>query len=551
MKNCFYAFVVAIFATTAMYAQDASFTDLMKAPTEVNAYTEGDVIWEPPCVAAGESITYEYELGCKGLDRVGLDDVLYDTQDGGRAYIVASTTTNEYYIKNPLPRTMIGSYIKGELIEKDNEKYIECKLPQLLNARESTNAGVKIIVGKKIINPDGMIFYEPVENEEEKVVRYVYDEATNGYIMEFDDPDKALIATYIYLDEEGDGIFAGAAVERVVYKDPGEKVPVEFPDRVMAKDWGMIYSNGIRVHNIKCAIVGNKVYLGGISPLFPSNCVVGTIEGDKVTFEANQYLGATDATYEYLVFNKARFISSEERGDVFDFEGDRLPSCVATYDAEAQTISCPMDVAWFCNAGTTSLYYSDFWVGPMFMPNVPGPATPSDPEIIEWLAYEPAIGYGGFIVELPLLGTNFEILDPDNYTYIVYFDGEPFTFTPEEYPGVPEAMTEIPYNFQDGAVEDFRVDGTSHIVCFRADGYESFGVQGVYNFEGDVRKSNVITQEFSSVANNRIDYPEVKAIEFYDLSGRKVIEPEAGIYIKRISFEGGKVITEKVVIRRK
>jgi hypothetical protein len=46
---------------------------------------------------------------------------------------------------------------------------------------------------------------------------------------------------------------------------------------------------------------------------------VGTIEGDKVTFEANQYLGATDATYEYLVFNKARFISSEERGDVFDF----------------------------------------------------------------------------------------------------------------------------------------------------------------------------------------------------------------------------------------
>jgi hypothetical protein len=210
-----------------------------------------------------------------------------------------------------------------------------------------------------------------------------------------------------------------------------------------------------------------------------------------------------------------------------------------------------MDVAWFCNAGTTSLFYSDFWVGPMFMPNVPGPATPSDPEIIEWMAYQPAVGYGGFIVELPLLGTNFEILDPDNYTYIVYFDGEPFTFTPEEYLGVPEAMTEIPYNFQDGAVEDFRVDGTSHIVCFRADGYESFGVQSVYNFEGDVRKSNVITQEFSSVANNRIDYPEVKAIEFYDLSGRKVVEPEAGIYIKRISFEGGKVITEKVVIRRK
>ncbi|MBQ5749851.1 MAG: hypothetical protein IIV86_00810, partial [Bacteroidaceae bacterium] len=92
MKNIFYAFVVSLLATTALYAQDASFDNLLKAPAEVAAYTEGDVIWEPPCVTEGHSFTYEYELGCKGFDRVGLDDVLYDTQDGGRAFIVASTT---------------------------------------------------------------------------------------------------------------------------------------------------------------------------------------------------------------------------------------------------------------------------------------------------------------------------------------------------------------------------------------------------------------------------------------------------------------------------
>lgn len=544
-----YALAALCMATCSVFAQNSTFEDLMKAPATTTE-TDDVVIWTPPCVEEEHSYEFVYELGCKGMSRVGVTDVFFESSNGGKGTIVADTYTDDYYIKNPLPRTHIGSYIAGKLVEDGDDVYIECQLPQWLNARD--NNGVKMVVGRKTINPDGMIFYEPVETAEENVIRYVMTE-DEGFLLEFDDPDLAVIATYAYLDEEGDGVFAGAAIERVLYNDPGRKAPVTMPEDVTPEKWGMIYSNDLRVHNVQCAIKDNKVYLAGVAPQFPDNCVVGTIEGETVTFEANQYLGDTETTYEYLVFNHAEFISSSDRGDVFNFEGSVLPSCVADYDAEAQTISCPMDIAWFCNAGTDQLYYADFWVGPMFLPDNGGAATPSNPEILEWMEYEPAVGYGGFIVDLPLLGTNGEILSPEFYTYIVYFDGEPFTFTPEEYPGVPEAMTEIPYYFEDGEVEDFRVEGTQHIICWRADGYESFGVQGVYTYNGVTNKSEVVSQELegSGIKGNRIDYPEVSDIKFYDMTGREVLNPENGIYIKRINFVGGKSISEKVVINRK
>ncbi|MBE6307304.1 MAG: hypothetical protein E7084_06585 [Bacteroidales bacterium] len=552
MKRNFYTFAALMIAATTAFAQESSFADLMKAPAEVIPATEEDVIWTPPCVEEGHSYEMVFEIGCKGFTRTGLTDVEFDSPNGGRGIIVADTRGDKYYIKNPLPRTHIGSYIEGTLVEEGDNVYIECQLPQWLNAREASNQGVKMVVGRKIVNPDGMIFYDPVTTAEENVIRYVMTE-DEGFVLEFDDPELAVVATYAYLDEEGDGIFAGAAIERVKYSDPGNKTPVTMPEGVTAQKWGMIYSNGLRVHNVQCGIQDDKVYLAGVAPQFPENCVVGTINGETITFEANQYLGETETTYEYLVFNKAKFISSSDRGDVYNFEGDLLPSCEAVYDATAHTISCPMDEAWFCNAGTGHLYYADFWVGPMFMPDMGGAATPSDPEILEWMEYMPAVGYGGFIADLPLLGTNGEILSPEFYTYIVYFDGEPFTFTPEEYPGVPEPMTEIPYNFEDGEVEDFRVEGTNHIICWRADGYESFGIQGVYTYDGVTNKSNVVSQELegAAVKGNHIDYPEVRDVKFYDLTGREVINPENGIYIKRINFVGGKSISEKVVINRK
>ena len=525
-------------------AQAPVFDGLM-APAK--AATEKDVIWTPPCVTEEHAYTMTLEAGMTGMTRVGLTDVNINTTNGIKAEIVGDTRGDSYYIKNPLPRTVIGSYIEGKLVESDEEVCIECQLPQWINARESTNTGVCLSLGTKIVNEDGTIFYEPITDETANKIKYVMDEDEN-FVLTLSE-DVALCAFYRYLDEEGLGVFAGSAVYSVKYSEPGRRSPVAIPEGVQPEEWGMLYSNGDKAHTVTVGLdeANNKVYVAGFTPDFPESCVVGDIEGDKITFKAGQYLGDTETTYEYCVFNKAKFVSTSDRGDVFNFPGDLLPGVVAVWDAEAKTISCPMDEAWFCNAGTDQLYYSSFYVGPMFLPNKGGAATPSNPEIVEVMAYMPEFGYGGFLFDLPLLGTEGEVLDKNNYTYIVYLDDEPYTFTPEEYPGVTEPMTEIPYDFQDGESEDFRVEGITHIVCWRTDGYSSVGVQGLYTVGDVTNRSEVVKQTFASGVSSVTN--EAVSVEFYDLTGARVLNPGNGLYIKKINFKDGKSIVSKVARR--
>lgn len=543
----FYTLALCACAMTGMaQSTPTEFIDLLKV-SEASPATEADVIWTPQCVIDGHSYAYNFEVGVTGSARAGVRDVSYAVSNGQKGEIVADTYGDEYFIKNPLPRTAIGSYIKGVLVEEGDNLYIECKLPQWLNARESTNSGVRLSLATPERGEDGLMWYNPVTDEEQNVIRYVMDEDEN---FVFDAPEgTALVALYSYLDEElSTCIYAGASVTHVEYKDPGTKEVATIPDGVEETPWGMLYSNGDRAHQITGAIDGDKIYLKGVVPSLPGSCVVGTISGDKVVFDANQYLGETESTYEYLVFRHAEFVSSSDRGDVYDFSGDLLPSLEAVYEADSYTVSCPMDVAWFSNAGTDELYYQNFFVGPMFLPDKGGAATPCNPEITEVMDFMPEFGYGGFMADMPLLGTEGEVLDKNYYTYIVYFDGEPYTFEPELFPGVTEPMLEIPYDFEDGEAEDFRVEGTSHIICWRTAGFTSLGVQALYTVNGVTNRSEVVTYKLGDSSLDTVTaLPQT--VEFYDLAGRKILNPTSGMYVKRITYDNGKTETVKVVIK--
>lgn len=55
----------------------------------------------------------QLEAGMTGFTRVGLTDVQIKASNGMKAEIVANTMGDEYYIKNPLPRTAIGLLHRG------------------------------------------------------------------------------------------------------------------------------------------------------------------------------------------------------------------------------------------------------------------------------------------------------------------------------------------------------------------------------------------------------------------------------------------------------
>lgn len=83
------------------------------------------------------------------------------------------------------------------------------------------------------------------------------------------------------------------------------------------------------------------------------------------------------------------------------------------------------------------------------------------------------------------------------------------------------------------------------------EGYENLGVRSVY-VDGD----NTVTSDImwvpgfeSALRDVTIGSTEIKAVRYYDLQGRVVENPSAGLYIRSVTFADGRVKNSKVVKR--
>ena len=75
---------------------------------------------------------------------------------------------------------------------------------------------------------------------------------------------------------------------------PFDATPVELPDDAVLEDYSMSYvdsygSAGGKM--IKVAMMDNDVYVQGFSSMVPDGVMKGTLNGDKVTFPSDQYIG--------------------------------------------------------------------------------------------------------------------------------------------------------------------------------------------------------------------------------------------------------------------
>ena len=115
-------------------------------------------------------------------------------------------------------------------------------------------------------------------------------------------------------------------------------------------------------------------------------------------------------------------------------------------------------------------------------------------------------------------------------------------------------MTDIPYQFYDvdytqssGAVGwDFMVYQDMQLVYFYKK-FNKIGIKAVY-VDGDTRIESDITERFTSgIDNARSEGKTVESITYTDMSGRRVTEPEKGIFVQTIKYTDGEVKTVKVV----
>lgn len=535
MKNLFTLCAAALFAVSGM-AQEIT--------REV--ITDPSKIFDHP-------VSMYYDVTFSGLTkdlRGGPDTFLNDVNGKIGEIVMDSNDKETVLLKNPLPRYAWGSYIKGKLVENDDEMYMEFELPQFL-ALNSANNGAIIALSKVIVDEYENTFLESATFEKQ-TIRYVLDKDDN-WVLEL--PEGYGIGNFLTAAEDTPTSkvpFWKDAVFSATYSDKENRIAAIMPEGVEAEQYGMVFSNGDRTKVVNVGFQDDIVYIQGIAKDFRKACITGKIEGDKVVFESGQFIGEAKGFSYYLVFNEAELVNINQfMEEIWDFPGKILPSVEATYDATNKIISFPLDMAMFINVGTKDpLYYADFFVGSLFAPRTIAPATPVNPSFTEIEPFNASFGMGGAAFDLPLLGTNGEVLNADLYTYIVYFDEEPYTFTPALYPGLEKPMEEIPYNFTDPE-EDFSVKGMQHIIYWKLDGFSTLGIQAVYTVGGIVNKSEIVSANISGKdgVDDVMIGNDISAIEYYDLTGNKVENPEKGIYVRKMTFENGKIITSKIAIR--
>ena len=465
------------------------------------------------------SVTYNLE-----------SDVPTATPDDGYASEVVFAADGNVYIKDIITAYAFDTYVKGSM--KDN--VITVKLPQ------------------PIIDLDGQLVYidQLIESEEDGIK--VYTPVGKESELLFDYQDGSLIqkdANFIFgLTLGGEAL--GAADRDLRLIDVKDQ-PASLPDGTACQTWKMRDWSGT-ITDVQVAINGNDIYLGGLTDgYFENDWVKGSIQGKQVVFPSHQYYGllVTEYSSAYLYYLAADIDSvyNELWGE---YEYFYVPTEAITfdYDAEKQTISSKQTM--LVNIGPNYVNYAFCYDEPYIIhqKELTHATRPLNPSITNFMDYTEMWGYGAMSFTLPLEDVEGNILNENNIYYNVYVDDELFTFNPDEYMGLEESMTDIPYSFADSNY-DIQAYGASHSFTFFLTGYERIGVQSIHKIGDEVAKSDIVYSDGTATAIRTATQEDAECVSetYTDLSGRRVAVPSKGLYIRSMKMSDGSICSMKIM----
>lgn len=292
---------------------------------------------------------------------------------------------------------------------------------------------------------------------------------------------------------------------------------------------------------VDVAIEDSKFFIRGIGAgLGDEYWAVANFDGDKAVFPSKQYFGGIREGYDtFLTYLCAARIIDDQYLDFAD-------STVFDYNAEDGSFRT--DGALMFNVGDDNVIPAVLWTEISMAPFVEKPVVPANPIIIEDYTDDPyEEGAGRIMVEIPNEDVDGTYIRPDNLSYMIYVDGEPFTFDPDVYFGFEEPMTEIPYYFSDGW--DIGMESNSvRIIRFYGGEPESIGVQSICTVDGVVNKSDIVPAETSSVVAPEME-KEIESVKFYNMDGQSVEAGFKGIVVRVVTYSDGSTERSKVLNR--
>ncbi|MBD5358171.1 MAG: hypothetical protein HDR88_14450 [Bacteroides sp.] len=489
---------------------------------------ETSPIVAPP---AGKATNYTREA----FTYIVMGGMAFANPDTDGACTVIDGDDGFVYIGHPYASLVTNTWLKGE---RKGDRII-VSLPQLIYQVEYDDEIHNYYAYRMELLPsenENESWYYPTDSQE--LVYYV---DSDSFYMEDNDDNTLLLGL---CDIDGGWTGHGDMSQRY---EPFTVEGVSIPADVTEQDWQL--RSGAAGYFITYAENNNDVYIKGVVKEFPDKWVKGEIRENEVYFPSGQYLGVDEATQHYNFLSGAtkEYYWNEE------YEMELYHNVLAdNMIFHKEDTRLWIDTTILVNKGMAAynplVTYTDMEMRPNPEEVVPYPA---NPQLTSFIEYNDMWGYGAIVFNLPALNMDGYILPVDNMYYMIYVNGEAWALYSDEYPGIEDETYLIPYNYDDGSF--IRNYGVSHTFYYFLQDFDTIGVQSIYEKDGEFFGSQLVYYEIvsSGITKDTEDQKEEVAVEWYDLSGRKLSAPADGICLKLVRYSDGSTKTEKIAGRYK
>lgn len=451
------------------------------------------------------------------------------------------------WLENPISSLYGKSWIKGYKAQGDT---IAFDLPQVI-WEETFNDVTSYGKLYKMVVEETDKYGTYVRDEESQTLKYLW---KDGKLTLCDGMACGMCTPTGGWTGYGENNFEGINIENNTTK-PSENAKVY--------DGLMLYmdlNDQAQQWPVKYAIDGDDVYLGNLSTNLKGYWIKGTMKNNEATFPSTSFVGIDTTTVCYAYASRVDYKTAyTPYGDAYDSTYIVKEPLVFTYDPSVNTLSSKQKMGIHQSDGereplkSTDIF--DVYRVPLISPWVEVPNSPLPPKFSSYMPWYTGVtpAYGGVEFLLSYYSVDGNYLDPSKLYYSFYIDGEMLTFTPEEYPNVEKEMDLVPYTFDDD-LHFYKIDDNTRRLYYFHEPKVKVGMEALYVDEVDgkpVTYSSGITEYYISdptgIKTTTPEESKVESITFTDLSGRQILRPGKGVYIRTITMKDGTKQSKKVV----
>ena len=365
---------------------------------------------------------------------------------------------------------------------------------------------------------DGYELIDAVFDYEERADVFFLNQDNVCYILENAHPDQ--LGWYYQYDSE---MTITSDQGTVVVPEGLETQPYMLTGYYMGydDDIDMWFEGDPLMGSAKVGFDGDDIYVQGLCSYLPKAWVKGHREGDTYVFDNGQYFGPF--AYVGEVYPLYFMGCTPETNDAEPF--------TLTLDAETGVFTAQqwygicadnVEVSWYDLLGSVAL-----------APIVDEPAIPETPTVL-YFEYYPDDEMGYLVLDVPAVDVDGQPLLTERLGYRLFTDSgegaEPYIFWADIY-GFEQDETIIPYNFNDDM--NILMGGQLVVVYFIGEDVQRIGVQSVYFGGNEMNESEIGWYELGMTSVTTIVADDNRAVEYYDLMGRRVDANKLtpGIYI--------------------